>query len=44
MIYLLYGTIDFLINQELNNIINKEKIDDISISKYNLEVDNKKKN
>lgn len=40
MIYLLYGTIDFLINQELNNIINKEKIDDISISKYNLEVDN----
>lgn len=38
MNYLLYGTEQFLINKELKNIIDKLKIDDINISKYNLEV------
>lgn len=39
MNYLLYGTDDFLINKEIDKIINKEKIDDNSISKYDLEID-----
>lgn len=37
MIYLLYGTEDFLIEQEIKNIIKKIKIDKINISRYNLE-------
>lgn len=38
MNYLLYGTEQFLINKEVKNIINKLKIDDINISRYDLEV------
>ena len=34
MIYLLYGTIDTLINDYINRIIKKESIEDINISKY----------
>lgn len=37
MIYLLYGALDTLINDYINNIIKKTKIDDINISKYNEE-------
>lgn len=40
MIYLLYGTEDFLIEQEIKNIIKKTKIDKMNISRYNLEEDN----
>lgn len=43
MNYLLYGTEQFLINNELKAIINKLKIDDINISKYDLEIDTIKK-
>ena len=39
MNYLLYGEEDYLINQELNKIIKKEKIDSNSISNYDLELD-----
>ena len=35
MIYLLFGTLDALINDYINKIIKKENIDDINISKYN---------
>lgn len=35
MIYLLYGTLDALINDYINKIIKKENIDEINISKYN---------
>ena len=35
MIYLLYGTLDALINDYINKIIKKENIADINISKYN---------
>lgn len=38
MNYLLYGTEKFLIDKEIKNIISKHKINDIDISKYNLEV------
>lgn len=38
MNYLLYGTEKFLIDKEIKNIINKYKIDDINISRYDLEV------
>ena len=38
MNYLLYGTERFLIDKEIKNIINKNNIDDIDISKYDLEV------
>lgn len=38
MNYLLYGTEKFLIDKEVKNIINKHKIDDINISKYDLEI------
>lgn len=38
MNYLLYGTETFLIEKEIKNIINKYKIDDINISKYDLEI------
>ena len=37
MIYLLFGTLDTLINDYINNIVKKDKIDDINISKYNEE-------
>lgn len=38
MNYLLYGTEKFLIDKEIKNIINKQKIDSINISKYDLEI------
>ena len=38
MNYLLYGTEKFLIDNELKNIINKHGIEDINISKYDLEI------
>lgn len=38
MNYLLYGVERFLIDKEIKNIINKHNIDDISISKYDLEI------
>lgn len=38
MNYLLYGIEKFLIDKEINNIINKHKIDEINISKYDLEI------
>ena len=37
MNYLLYGKESFLINKEVKNIINKNGIEDINVSKYNLE-------
>lgn len=36
MFYLIYGTEDFLINQELNKIIKENNIDNIDINKYDL--------
>lgn len=38
MNYLLYGTEKFLIDKEVKNIINKNNIDEINISKYDLEL------
>ena len=38
MKYLLYGLERFLIEKEIKNIINKHKIEEINISKYDLEV------
>ena len=38
MNYLLYGTEKFLLNKEIKNIINKHKIEDINISRYDLEI------
>jgi len=38
MNYLLYGTERFLIDKEIKNIINKNKIEEINISKYDLEI------
>lgn len=40
MIYLLYGTVNYLIEQELNKIIKETKIDEININKYDLSIDN----
>ena len=37
MIYLLYGTEDLLIKNEINKIIDDNKIDEVNISRYNLE-------
>jgi len=37
MNYLLYGTEKFLIDKEIKNIINKHEIEEINISKYDLE-------
>lgn len=37
MIYLLYGNIDYSINDYVKKIIAKEKIEEINISKYNLD-------
>lgn len=39
MIYLLYGEEDFLIEEEIKNIIFKNKIDSINVSNYDLEFD-----
>ncbi len=39
MNYLLYGLEDFLINNEIDKIIKKEKIDDLSINHYDLTID-----
>lgn len=39
MIYLLYGTIEFLISREIKKIIKENNIDNIDISNYNLEND-----
>lgn len=39
MIYLLYGTEDFLINREIKNIAKDSNIEEIDISYYNLEND-----
>ena len=38
MNYLLYGTEKFLIDTEIKSIINKSEIEDINISKYDLEI------
>ena len=40
MIYLLYGEEQFLIDKEIEKIEKKENIDGISISHYDLEIDN----
>lgn len=40
MNYLLYGTEKFLIDKEIRNIINKYNIEEINISKYDLELNN----
>ena len=40
MIYLLYGEEQFLIDKEIEKITKNEKIDSISISHYDLEIDN----
>lgn len=42
MNYLLYGTETFLIERELKKIINKYRIDEISITKYDLSIDSLK--
>ncbi len=39
MVYLFYGTEEFLINREIKNITKNNDIDDIDISYYNLEND-----
>lgn len=39
MIYLIYGTLDFLINREIKKITNENGIDNIDINNYNLEND-----
>ncbi len=36
MIYILYGTINYLINKEINKIIKDNNIDEININKYDL--------
>ena len=38
MNYLLYGLEKFLIDKEIKNIINKHKVEDINISRYDLEI------
>lgn len=40
MIYLLYGEEEFLIDEEIKKIIKKTKIDELNISRYDLEEDN----
>lgn len=39
MNYLLYGEEEYLINKEIEKIIKKEKIEDLGISNYDLEID-----
>ena len=36
MVYLLYGTVDYLINKTIDKIINDNKIDTFNVNKYNL--------
>ena len=36
MIYILYGTINYLINKEISKIIEDNNIDEININKYDL--------
>ncbi|MDD3453430.1 MAG: DNA polymerase III subunit delta [Bacilli bacterium] len=40
--YLFYGLEEYLINEEINKIIHNKKIDNLNISKYDLENDNLK--
>ncbi len=42
MNYLLYGTEQFLIEKELDKIINKYKVGEISVTKYDLSIDSLK--
>ena len=37
MIYLLYGNMRFLINDEVNRIIDENKIEGLNISRYNFD-------
>ena len=39
MLYLLYGTENYLIKKEIDKILNANSIDRINVSEYNLEVD-----
>ena len=39
MIYLIYGDEEFLIQNEVSNIISKSKVDELNISRYNLDCD-----
>ena len=39
MNYLIYGTDDYLINNKVDEIVKETKIDDISTSRYDLEID-----
>lgn len=39
MIYLLYGTENYLIKKEINKILETNSIEEINISEYNLEID-----
>ena len=39
MVYVLYGKISYLIQKQIKNIINENKIDDINVVKYDLEQD-----
>ena len=36
MVYLLYGTVDYLINKTIYKIINDNNIDEFNINKYDL--------
>ena len=36
MVYLLYGTVDYLINKTIDKIISDNKIDEFNINKYDL--------
>ena len=40
MNYLLYGTEKYLINKELKSIIEKNKIEEVNVSRYDLEINN----
>ena len=36
MVYLLYGTVDYLINKAIDKIVNDNKINEFNINKYDL--------
>ena len=40
MLYLLYGTENYLIKKEIDKILNANSIEKINVSEYNLEIDN----
>lgn len=40
MLYLLYGTENYLIKREIDKILNANSIEKINVSEYNLEIDN----